>query len=144
MTSHFIVYLVEKEPQDVWSIIPFLFIIKLGQAGRRVGGQAGRSYQILQTYHKPILTFITQSFWILGQSQYLCTSLRVCNSVGIEMQFQYRYQTLFRLRISIDIEILFQAVKSIILHLLILQLSKIILLTFKIYKTDHEYNTSSL
>ena len=63
-----------------------------------------------------------------------------CNSVGIEMQFQYRYQTLFWLCISIDIEISFHAVKSVILHLLILQLSRIILLTYKIYKTDHEFN----
>ena len=45
------------------------------------------------------------------------------NSVGIEMQFQYRYQTLFGLCISIDIEILFHAVKSVILHLLIFQSS---------------------
>ena len=46
-------------------------------------------------------------------------------SVGIEMQFEYRYQTLFWLCISIDIEISFHAVKSVILHLLILQLSKL-------------------
>ena len=44
-------------------------------------------------------------------------------SAGIEMQFQYRYQTLFWLCISIDIEISFHAVKSVILHLLIFQLS---------------------
>ena len=50
--------------------------------------------------------------------------------VGIEMQFEYRCQTLFWLCISIDIEILFHVVKSIILHLLILQLSKIVLLTY--------------
>ena len=47
------------------------------------------------------------------------------SSVGIEMQFEYRYQTLFWLCISIDIEISFHAVKSVILHLLILQLSKL-------------------
>ena len=61
-------------------------------------------------------------------------------SVGIEMQFQYRYQTLLWLCISVDIEISFHAVRSVILHLLILQLSRIILVTYKIYKTDHEFN----
>ena len=67
-------------------------------------------------------------------------SLAEPSSVGIEMQFQYRYQTLFWLCISIDIEISFHAVKSVILHLLILQLSRTILVTYKIYKTDHEFN----
>ena len=45
------------------------------------------------------------------------------------MQFQYRYQILIWLCIAIDIEISFHTIKSIILHLLILQLSKIVLLT---------------
>ena len=70
----------------------------------------------------------------------LIFSLGMWTSVGIQMQFQYRYQTLFFLCISIDSEISFHAVKSVILHLLILQLSRIILLTYKIYKTDHEFN----
>ena len=68
----------------------------------------------------------------------------VGGSAGIEMQFQYRYQTLIWLCISIDTEISFHAVKCIIFHLLILQLSKIIWLTYKIHKTDHEFNTSCL
>ena len=37
---------------------------------------------------------------------------RLCgSSVGIEIQFQYRYQTLIWLCVSINIEILFHAVK---------------------------------
>ena len=55
-------------------------------------------------------------------------------SAGIEMHFQYRYQTLTWLCISIYIEISFHTVKCNILHLLILELSKICLLTYKINK----------
>ena len=55
------------------------------------------------------------------------------------MRFQFPYQTLC---ISIDIEILFYAVKCIILHLLILHLSKTNWLTYNVYKTDHEFNKS--
>ena len=45
-------------------------------------------------------------------------------SVWIEMRFLFRYQTLTRLSVPIDIEILFHTVKCIILYLLILQSSK--------------------
>ena len=43
-------------------------------------------------------------------------------SVGIEMQFQCRYQSLFWLCISIDIEIICHTVISVIVHLIIFQL----------------------
>ena len=93
----------------------------------------------------PPQTTVSNKRLSLTAAQISCV---VCNhtlvvkssSVGIEMQYQYRYQTLIWLCISIDIEISFHAVKSVILHHLILQLSKIILLTYKIYKTEHEFN----